>query len=268
MKVFISWSGSLSKRVAAALRDWLPTVLQAVEPWMSAEDIEKGARWGSDVAVELSKTKAGILCVTADNVDAPWLNFEAGALSKTLEKTFVSPYLVGLTPTDLTGPLVQFQATESSKLDTRRLMSTLNKALGDIALPDEQLDKTFERWWPELESALREIQSAEVPEAPRRDQREILEEILALVRDQGKRNVPEVFFAPTVRSIYPRGAVGLPDYYFNRPVGDLLMVEPVTGQIVTVGEAKAPEPKPEEPTADDKGKGLGPEGKADVKKKK
>ena len=197
MKVFISWSGILSRRAAETLREWLPNVLQAVEPWMSAEDIEKGARWSSEVATELSSTKAGILCVTPDNLEAPWLNFEAGALSKTLEKTFVSPYLINLRPSDLKGPLVQFQATEANKLDTRRLVGTLNKALDDSALSEKQLDKTFEIWWPELESSLQEIRSAKAPQRPQRADREILEEILALVRDQAKRNPVEILFTPT-----------------------------------------------------------------------
>ena len=104
MKVFLSWSGGRSRQVAVTLRDWLPNVIQALEPWMSAEDIEKGARWSSDVASELDECKAGILCITPDNIEAPWLLFEAGALSKTIEKTFVCPYLVGLGLSDLKGP--------------------------------------------------------------------------------------------------------------------------------------------------------------------
>jgi hypothetical protein len=68
--------------MAETLREWLPNVLQAVEPWMSAEDIEKGARWSTDIAAELANTKAGILCVTPDNLEAPWLNFEAGRYQK------------------------------------------------------------------------------------------------------------------------------------------------------------------------------------------
>jgi hypothetical protein len=198
MKVFISWSGSLSRRVAETLRDWLPNVLQALEPWMSAEDIDKGARWSSEVANKLSSIKAGILCVTADNMEAPWLNFEAGALSTTLEKTFVSPYLIGLRPTDLKGPLVQFQATESNnKSDTHLLIATLNKALGDDALSEKLLGKAFETYWPELELSLQKIQSAKTPPRPQREEREILEELLDLVRDLAKRNPMEISYRPT-----------------------------------------------------------------------
>ena len=77
MNLFISWSGEKSRSVAEALRDWLPFVINAVKPWMSAADIEKGARWSSDLAYQLKETRAGIICLTRDNLEAPWVLFEA-----------------------------------------------------------------------------------------------------------------------------------------------------------------------------------------------
>jgi hypothetical protein len=83
MKVFISWSGSRSKQIAKLLHDWLPIVLQNIEAFMSIEEIEKGMRWFSSIATELQNCNFGSVCLTPENLTAPWIHFEAGALAKT-----------------------------------------------------------------------------------------------------------------------------------------------------------------------------------------
>ena len=45
MKVFISWSDNKSQAVAIALADWLPGVINSIEPFVSAKDIYAGTRW-------------------------------------------------------------------------------------------------------------------------------------------------------------------------------------------------------------------------------
>src|SRR6185437_3461921 len=130
--VFVSWSGRRSKSVAEALKDWLPSIIQVARPWVSASDIEKGTRWSEGVSKALDAMKAGIVCLTPENLMAEWILFEAGALSKTSDpKTRVWTYLIGdLKPSDVKGPLSLFQATTAENEDTRKLIHSINKNLG------------------------------------------------------------------------------------------------------------------------------------------
>ena len=190
MKVFISWSGKRSQALANMLRDWLPNVIQAIKPWMSDVDIDKGSRWSKDIAFQLEESKVGIICLTPENLEAPWILFEAGALSKSLEKSYVCPFLFKIDPSDIKGPLVQFQATKANKNDTQKLLHTINQALEGEAIPKEKLDEAFEVWWPKFEQNLENIPDIETIKEPKRSDREILEEILELVRTQtrGEKN--------------------------------------------------------------------------------
>jgi TIR domain len=105
MRVFISWSGAASRMVALGLHNWLPLVIQSVQAFMSEEDTDKGTRWFGEVSEQLAKTDFGIVCLTPENVKAPWVHFEAGALSKSLGRSRVAPFLIGIAPSALDGPL-------------------------------------------------------------------------------------------------------------------------------------------------------------------
>ena len=70
-----------SKYVAQALYDWIPRLIQKVEPWLS-EEIPKGVRWRPEVARALEETNFQYYMRYAENQGEAWLNFEAGALSK------------------------------------------------------------------------------------------------------------------------------------------------------------------------------------------
>jgi hypothetical protein len=183
MKVFLSWSGDRSRIIAEALRDWFPKVIQAIKPWMSAVDIDRGARWSSDIAIELADTSFGVLCLTPENLNAPWIHFEAGALSKTLEKSFVCPYLFELEPADLKGPLIQFNAAKADEEDTLKLVLTINQAQ-ETPLPERTVEESFEVWWPKLRDALKGLPISQGEVKQSRPEREILEELLELVRGQ------------------------------------------------------------------------------------
>jgi hypothetical protein len=197
MKVFISWSGDLSHKLALALRDWLPSMLQMVKPYVSSEDTYKGARWTSDIVQHFQEARYGILCITPDNLHAPWICFEAGALSNTVEKAHVCPYLLGVKKSELGGPLLLFQAAVCDKDDTARLLYSINATPDGPNLEQKRLETIFNVWWPSLSDRLvqlkTEVQSAETPDvdATNGDRAtapivKMLEELLELARGEAK----------------------------------------------------------------------------------
>lgn len=186
MEVFISWSGEKSRKAAEVIRDWLPSVIQAVTPYYTPKDIDKGQRWSNDIAGKLDASQFGMILVTRDNLNAPWILFEAGALSKNVGSANVCPILLDLKPTDLSGPLVQFQATQLTKDDMRKLIGSINAALGENRINEKTLENIFAKWWPDLEQELKKIltqdsSDRELEEV--RSDRELLEEVLRLVRN-------------------------------------------------------------------------------------
>lgn len=188
MRVFLSWSGARSRLLAEALRAWIPKVLQSVRPWMSDEDIAAGTRWAPEIASMLGASSFGLICVTPENQSSPWLMFETGALSKTLDDTYVCPLLLGLSPGELVGPLVQFQAVEIDEGGIGRVIHTMNDALRELALPRADLDETLAMWWPRLAERL-----AALPQHPTvvatRTLGDQMDELIQLSREQHRREL-------------------------------------------------------------------------------
>lgn len=200
MHIFLSWSGERSGRVAEALRQWIPKVVQVVRPWTSSASIDPGSRWSVEVGQALSDMHFGVLCLTPENLPAPWILFEAGALSKTVSQARVVPYLLGFEPRELQGPLAQFQAVQADRNGTWQLLSAINSAAADRAVAPDVLSESFDLWWPKLEPVLNNA-VASAPQqdaAPSRTSEDMLGEMLALLRNQ--RTAPaadEAVPAPT-----------------------------------------------------------------------
>jgi hypothetical protein len=184
MQVFLSWSGTQSHALADALRRWLPHVVQSIEPWLSSGDIEAGARWQDEIGANLEETSFGILCLTKANLLAPWILFEAGAISKLRRTARVCTYLYDLRPAEVPFPLAMFQATTTERDSTFALVTALNRHV-EKPLRGELLSEAFEAWWPKLESLLATVGLVGVSEdvVPQRNDRDMLQEIVAHLRE-------------------------------------------------------------------------------------
>lgn len=151
MLIFISWAGRHSKSVAEPLREWLTLFFEnSVTPWMSEKDIGPGTLWNVKIKEVLQNAQIAILCITTENLIAPWIIYEAGAISNSLDKTLIIPYLIDVSPENLPTPLTQFQSSLSNKEGTFKIIKTINSLLGDTAYDPMALKNRFNDFWPHL----------------------------------------------------------------------------------------------------------------------
>jgi len=186
VQVFISWSGTTSKAVGGILRHQLKLAFPTVKCFMSAEDLGPGANWSATLSDALAEARIAIVCLAPDNLDSAWIVFESGAVAHALGKNLVIPYLHDLAPAEVVGPLAQFQAVQSDEEGTRRLFRVIARATDDVR--QQSIDEVFEMCWPRIREKLAAIPRV-VRAKPIRPDRSILEEMLALLRQQA-RNMP------------------------------------------------------------------------------
>src|SRR5687768_2392089 len=105
MRVYLAWAGDTSRQLAEAFGNWLPRIMQHIQTFYSPLDIEKGTRWASEISAMLETCNAGLIFITPDNTQRPWIHFEAGALSKAVNASRVCPILFGLHRGQLDYPL-------------------------------------------------------------------------------------------------------------------------------------------------------------------
>lgn len=165
-----------------ALRDWLPNVVDAAKPWMSTEDIEKGEAWFDTIRTSLESAEAGVIVLTPENIERPWVLFEAGAIYGSKARRPVCTLLCGL-DRELVGPLGQFQSTKCTEADILGLVRTINKELTGDDLT-KRVEARFRKFWPDLSEHLNTtIQSSTTaPTSGRRDSDLQVDEILSTVR--------------------------------------------------------------------------------------
>jgi len=193
MRVFISWSGEKSKKIAEVFNQYLPQINHYIETFFS-EEISKGKLWFPEINQELKDCSCGIICVTKENMRRPWMLFESGALSMNWEtdRSRLMPFLFDISKSDLEGPLTEFQLTENTEEDIYQLVKDIN-TLSEEPLEDNRLRDSFERYYSDIARELKEIKSAERLEEEKeeeeiRDDRELLEEVLNHVRGISKES--------------------------------------------------------------------------------
>ncbi|MDM7989793.1 TIR domain-containing protein [Arthrobacter sp. zg-Y877] len=185
MQIFISWSGSESHTMALLLREWLVRVLQYSAPFVSSQDISKGAQWLITISDELNDTSEGIVCVTGRNYESPWLNYEAGALAKTTGQTAVRTVLLGLAARDIppSMPLSNFQHTIAlDKSEMWALVRSIHSRSGAGDADISAIEWAFNQSWPELKNNLEAIEVPPQAVTESGDEQSLIKDVLQEVK--------------------------------------------------------------------------------------
>ncbi|MEQ1512079.1 MAG: toll/interleukin-1 receptor domain-containing protein [Methylotenera sp.] len=156
MKVFISWSGKTSNEIAKIVKQWLHESvfpLENISCFVSEEDIGVGADWLATIKSELLASECAIIVLTRNNINAPWLNFEAGsiAISHSDQKRAI-PLLIDIEPKDIKSPLKHLQSSSLSKQSIRKLIEDI-KFLGQFNSPSHIQD-SIDRLYDELRTKI------------------------------------------------------------------------------------------------------------------
>lgn len=188
-RVFISWSGPRSKAIAEGLRPWLLDFFPGhLEVFLSTHDLHAGGVWTGQLFQALggNEVQFGILCVTPENLKAPWMLFEAGVLARNaMKEDRVVPYLFDMGADATIGsPLSHLQQVKADYEGTLALVTSLNNSLANEQRRDEAgTKKQMDRQWRELKDVLDKARPLVTDVTPTEiDQNRVLEELLQLAR--------------------------------------------------------------------------------------
>jgi hypothetical protein len=198
VKIFISWSGDLSREITKVLRIWLPKMFDRVEPWMSDIDVAAGSRALKDIEDRLNESDFGVIVVTTENHEKPWLNFEAGALSKRFDGSIarVVPLLVNFDDFyQVTTTIRQFQGVMLQKDEkpykdgVRKLLQSISTVAGaDWPAVEARFDWSWDEFAEQIEAA--KTRAGSQPEPPEVDERALLIDLAkkldSITRNQAK----------------------------------------------------------------------------------
>ncbi|TPG09398.1 toll/interleukin-1 receptor domain-containing protein [Curtobacterium flaccumfaciens] len=188
--VFISWSGDTSKYVAGVLYEHLPKVIQGLKVFFSDQDIPSGTTWLSEIQGHLDEAKYGIVCVTPDNTEAPWLFFEAGAISRQTgtPASRVSPLAINMSKETLPSPLQGYNAVDLDETGFVKLVKSIHETL-KVSAPWTTIEEAAHHQWSLMEPQFRTMPTSVAP-APTFDLQEAIIEMRGMLRDLAKPRSP------------------------------------------------------------------------------
>lgn len=150
--VFLSWSGDQSKKIAEAFEELFKAVFApTIRCFLSTKNIGAGARSIGELFRALEKCNYGVCFINSENAKAPWIQFEAGALSKIIDDSRVMVLLLEENSiNNLFGtPLGEFQHKLFNKEDIRSIFEEIIKIF-DYSDDKDSFLQRFDSSWSDF----------------------------------------------------------------------------------------------------------------------
>lgn len=163
-EVFISWSGEHSKNIAANLKIALEEIFENEDfsAFMSERDIESGTEWFQTIKNHLIESRCAIIVLTKENISAPWILFESGAMAVNHEDKRVIPILFDVNIEEKS-PLSHYNHIKFSKNSFEKMIFDIKSFCGFNKMTKRQLstviNKSFSEFNKNIEQNLEELKN-------------------------------------------------------------------------------------------------------------
>lgn len=157
-EVFFSWSGNKSKEIALKFKELFGSVFTpSIKSFMSMKDIGAGKRSIDELFNALERCNYGVSFVDTENAKEPWIQFEAGALSKLIDVSQVMVLILDDNMQSLEHtPLNEFQHKLFNKDDIKSIFEEIIKCF-KLEDAKEAFMQRFDSGWDDFYNSAQKI---------------------------------------------------------------------------------------------------------------
>lgn len=146
-KVFITYSGTVSKAISELVHTWLRHTLHTVDLLYTPAFIKPGQRVDLLLFDLLEKANIALLIYTKEGLNCTRMVFEAGYVSKGNRDACIIPLLFGLSHKELPEPIDAFKCEVFSRNGMWRILKAINNYQGGSGVNEETLKRVFDSEW-------------------------------------------------------------------------------------------------------------------------
>nr|WP_315184400.1 toll/interleukin-1 receptor domain-containing protein [uncultured Albidiferax sp.] len=162
--IFISFSGNRSRAFSRWLYRWLRKAMPGTVAYF-ADEPHPGVDWLGHILESMAECNWVIACVTEDNVNSAWINFELGlASSGDRDDRYIIILTLGIIPNDLPFPMRLMGAFEFSQ---ERITSVFGVIARTTSFDKSVVEQFVSEHWAEmLNEATPFLTGSDYPSAP------------------------------------------------------------------------------------------------------